>query len=90
MGLETGTRSVAWAAQPDLASAPAWAAALPAGQAVVIHEMHQDCVQGLPEGARLLASSQRTEVEAWCYGGHVLCIQGASRACFLLGRPPAC
>ena len=62
--------------QPQLTSALPWASALPLGKNLFVHEMHQDCVQELPQGATLLGSSERTEVEAWSLGNHILCIQG--------------
>ena len=76
MGLETGTRRVVFSAEPDQASGLPWWPALPQGGYLFVHEMHQDCVQALPQGATLLASSERTEVEAWSLGRHILCIQG--------------
>lgn len=76
MGLETGTRRVVFSAGPDQASGLPWWPALPQGGYLFVHEMHQDCVQALPEGAALLASSELTEVEAWSLGSQILCIQG--------------
>ncbi|KAJ1289742.1 hypothetical protein BS78_02G187400 [Paspalum vaginatum] len=41
-----------------------------------ITEVHQDEVWEVPEGAEVLASSDRTGVEMFCVGDHVLGIQG--------------
>ena len=88
VGLETGTRRVVFAAEPNQASSLRWWPALLQGGYLFVHEMHQDCVQELPEGATLLASSERTEVEAWSLGTHILCIQGDCMClCHLLFPP---
>lgn len=76
MGLETGTRRIAFKQLPDLAAALPWGGAIPEEGTAVIHEMHQDCVTELPEKALLLASSPKTRVEVWAYQSHVLGIQG--------------
>jgi len=77
VGLETGTRRIAFKQLPDLAAAVPWGGAVPEEGTAVIHEMHQDCVTELPEKALLLASSLKTRVEIWAYQSHVLGIQGA-------------
>ncbi|CAD6224941.1 unnamed protein product [Miscanthus lutarioriparius] len=41
-----------------------------------ITEVHQDEVWEVPEGAEVLASSDKTDVEMFCVGEHVLGIQG--------------
>merc|ERR1711976_1088138 len=41
-----------------------------------ISQIHMDEIQGLPTGARLLASSPTCPVEAYAIGDHILCTQG--------------
>jgi len=41
-----------------------------------LHQVHQDEVVRLPEGARVVASSPECEVEAFALGTHVFCVQG--------------
>ena len=81
VGLEIGTRRVAFQQLPDLAISLPWGRAIPAAEeGVVIHEIHQDCVLVLPKGAMLLASSPKTRVEAWAYQDFILCVQGEAPA----------
>jgi len=42
----------------------------------VINQIHQDEIQALPEGARLLASSKFCPIEAFAIGDHILATQG--------------
>mmetsp|Transcript_23223 Transcript_23223/g.64476 ORF Transcript_23223/g.64476 Transcript_23223/m.64476 type:complete len:135 (-) Transcript_23223:150-554(-) len=42
----------------------------------LIAEIHQDEIQGLPSGARLLASSRWCPVEAYAIDNHILAFQG--------------
>lgn len=76
MAYEIGTRHIHFLEAACSRLRAPWAGACPKSGQLVIHESHQDCVTGLPEGAELLASSRDTRVEVWTFGDHVLCIQG--------------
>lgn len=74
---EVGAREVEVAPEPrqQLQEAgAAWAKLLP--ERVCLLEFHQDQVLEAPEGAAVLASSERCPVEMFAVGPHVLCIQG--------------
>ncbi|KAL4439852.1 hypothetical protein ABPG75_002853 [Micractinium tetrahymenae] len=74
---EVGAREVAVApdSQRQLeAAGAAWAGLLP--EKIALLEFHQDQVLEVPQGATLLASSERCPVEMFAVGPHVLCIQG--------------
>ncbi|KAL4423606.1 hypothetical protein ABPG77_009193 [Micractinium sp. CCAP 211/92] len=74
---EVGAREVEVApdSRRQLAEAGAgWAKLLP--ERLCLLEFHQDQVLEAPEGAAVLASSERCPVEMFAVGPHVLCIQG--------------
>ena len=47
-----------------------------APQPIRILEVHQDIVSRLPTGAEILATSAMSDVEMFCLGSRVLCLQG--------------
>ncbi|KAL6656042.1 hypothetical protein ACP70R_006868 [Stipagrostis hirtigluma subsp. patula] len=73
-GWDVGIREVAIAADAPCRFLEALRGELPERAKLI--EVHQDEVWEVPDGAEVLASSEKTGVEMFCVGDHVLGIQG--------------